>query len=350
MNKKQAALFATFFVSLALAACGGSSGGGNGGPFGGGDGDGGGGGGAAVPEVVMAPLGTAVKNVAIQPNTATQFSLTYTIPAALLSQPITAYKDFAVNLADTMPHVQITSAPVAENGEPSLFDPFQLMQRLAKLDLLGSVLGIEAAFAATPATVTVYISYAGDPDACANGTAVGSYNFDGDFDTQPTSNTAMATNTGVGAALHVVSTGSFEICLDISPLAIPMPAYVSVDEIALEAEACDLEPLPDGDILGDWTGLYSCDNVGEDNEVDQPIALTIVKNTDGSYTYVDDMGATYDGHFCGSAFRHVGGVPGNYTESGKLTITGPGTAVKESVWNSVPAGFSGGTCNDILSK
>ena len=298
----------------------------------------------------MASLGTSVKNVVIQPNTATQFSLTYTMPAALLSQPITAYKDFAVNLTDTMPHVQVTSAPVAQNGAPSLFDPYQIMQRLAKLDWLGSVLGIESAFAATPATVTVYISYAGDPDACENGTAVGSYNFDGDFDIQPTSDTAMATRVGIGAPLHVVSTGSFEICVDISPLAIPMPAYVTVDEIALEAATCDLDPLPDGDVLGDWTGLYSCDNVGEESEVDQPIVLTIFKNADGSFRYVDDGAATYDGHFCGSEFRHVGGVPGDYTESGKLTITGAGTAVKESVWNSVPAGFSGGTCNDILSK
>jgi len=349
MNKKQAALFAMFIVSLALAACGSSSEGFAGDPGGGGGGGGAGGGGGG-PELVMVSLGDDVKNVVIQPNTATQFSLTYTMPAALLSQPITAYKDFAVNLTDTMPHVQVTSAMVAENGEPSLFDPYQLLQRLAKLDLLGSILGIETAFAATPATVTVYISYAGDPDACADGTAVGSYNFDGDFDIQPTSDTAMATNVGIGAPLHVVSTGSFEICVDISPLAIPMPAYVTVDEIALEAATCDLDPLPDGDVLGDWTGLYSCDNVGAASEVDQPIMLTIIKNADGSFTYVDDGAATYDGHFCGSEFRHVGGVPGDYTESGKLTITGAGTAVKESVWNSVPAGFSGGTCNDILSK
>ncbi len=349
MNKKQAALFAMFFVPLALAACGGSSNG-NGGGLAGGGGGGAGGGGGTGPEVVMAPLGTAVKNVVIQPNTATQFSFTYTIPAALLSQPITAYKDFAVNLTDTMPHVQVTSAPVAANGEPSLFDPYLLMRRLAKLDLLGSVLGIEAAFAATPATVTIYVSYAGDPDACANGTALGSYNFDGDFDTQPTSSTGTATTEGMGAGRHVVATGSFEMCLDISPLAIPMVAYVTVDEIAIEAETCDLDPLPDGDVLGDWTGLYSCDNVGEPNEVDQPIMLTITKNADGSFSYVDDAAVTYDGYFCGSEFRHVGGLPGDYTESGKLTITGAGEAVKESVWNSDPAGFSGGTCSDVLSK
>lgn len=298
----------------------------------------------------MAPLGTAVKNVVIQPNTTTQFSFTYTIPAALLSQPITAYKNFAVNLTDTMPHVQVTSAPVADNGEPSLFDPYRLMQRLAKVDFLGSILGIKTAFAATPATVTVYVSYAGDPDACANGTALGSYNFDGDFDTQPTSDTTMATTDGMDAGRHVVSTGSFEMCLDISPLPIPMPAYVTVDEIAIEAETCDLDPLPDGDVLGDWSGLYSCENVGEPNEIDQPIALTIVKNTDGSFRYVDDGAAPYDGYFCGPEFRFVGGVPGEYTESGKLTITGAGVATKESVWNSVPAGFGGGTCNDRLNK
>jgi hypothetical protein len=347
MNKILATLLVLFFVSLALSACGGSSGG-NGGGLGGGGGAGGGGG--TPPEIVMVPLGTAVKNVTIQPNTATQFSFTYTIPTALLSQPITAYKDFAVNLADTMPHVQVTSAPVADNAEPSLFDPYQLLQRLARLDLPGSLLGIKSAFAATQATVTVYVSYAGDPDACANGTVLGSYNFDGDFDTQPTSDTAVATTEGMGAGLHVVSTGSFEMCLDISPLPIPMPAYVTVDEIAVEAATCDLDPLPDGDVLGDWSGTYSCDNVGAPDEVDLPISLTIIKNTDGSFRYVDDGAATYDGYFCGPEFRHVGGLPGDYTESGKLTITGAGTATKESVWNSIPAGFSGGTCSDSLTK
>ncbi len=303
-----------------------------------------------MPEAVMVPLGNDVKNVLVQPGVATQFSFTYTIPAALLSQPITAYKDFTVNLADTMPHVQVTSAPVAENGEPSFFDPYQLLQRLARADILGKVLGVQAAFAATPATVTVYVSYAGDPDACANGTALGSYNFDGDFDAQPTSDTAVATTDGMSSARHVVSTGSFEMCMEISPLAIPMPAYVSVAEIAIEAESCDLDPLPDADVLGDWSGLYSCTNVGEPNEVDERITLTIFKNSDGSFRYVDDGTGTYDGYFCGSEFRFVGGLAGDYTESGKFIITSQGVAMKESVWNSIPAGFSGGTCIDNLTK
>lgn len=342
MNTKSASVVTILGALVSLAACSSSTEGSNG--------PGGSGGGATPPEVVVVSLGTDVKNVEIQPNTATQLSFTHAIPAGLLNQPITAYKDFTVNLADTMPHVQITSSPVADNAEPGLFDPYQLLQRLAKLDLVGNMLGVKSAFAAAPGTVTVYVSYAGDPDACANGTALGSYNFDGDIDTQPTSETAVATTDGMSAGVHIVTTGSFELCLDISPLSLPTPAYVTVDEIALEAESCDLDPLPDGDVLGDWSGYYSCTDVGGIGAMDVPITLTISRNSDGSYSYVDDGGATYDGHFCGSEFRHVGGFSADYTESGKLTITGTGTAVKESVWNSIPAGMGGGTCEDTLTK
>lgn len=352
MNKKQASAISILGIILALAGCGGSSGGDGGGLGGGtGGGTGGGGtGGGATSDVVMVSLGDSVKNVLVEPGVATQFSFTYTMPSALLSEPITSYKDFTVNLADTMQHVQVTSSAVADNDEPGLFDPYQILQRLAKIDFLGTVLGIEAAVAATGATVTVYVSYPGDPDACTKGSVLGSYNFDGDFDTQPTSSTAIATTDGMGPGRHVVAMGSFEMCLDISPLAIPMPAYVTVDEIAIEAEFCDLDALPDADILGSWSGLYSCSNVGEPDEVDAPIQLTILKNSDGSYSYVDDGAATYDGYFCGSEFRLVGGVPGSYTESGKFTILSAGIASKESVWNSIPAGFSGGTCIDDLAK
>ena len=334
---------AVFGTLLSLAACGGSSNGGVGS-------GGGSGGTGTAPEVVMVQLGTSVKNIEIQSGVATQFSFTYDMPAGLLSQPITAYQDFTVNLAETMPHVQITSSAVADNAEPSPFDPYQLLQRLAKLDFLGKIVGIESAFAATPATATVYVSYAGDPDACGNGTELGSYNFDGDFDTQPTSDTDVATTEGMSAARHVVSTGSFEMCVEISPLVIPMPAYVTVDEIAIEAQACVKDPLVDADVIGRWTGFYSCTNVGEPDETDQRITLTITKITDGSFNYTDDDGASYDGYFCGSEFRFVGGVASDYTESGKFVISTPGVATKESVWNSVPAGFSGGTCMDDLTK
>lgn len=301
-------------------------------------------------ETVTVSLGSDVRNVEIPPNVATRFSFTYIQPAGLLSEPITAYKDFAVNLADTMPYVQITSAPIADNGTPALFDPYRLLQRLAQSDLPGKVLGIESALAATTATVTVYVSYAGDPEACTNGTVLGSYNFTGDFDAETTSDTAVATTAGMSAGLHVASTGSFEICLEISPLMIPVPAYVSVDEVVVEAETCDLDPLPDGDVLGNWSGLYTCTNVGWPDEVDQPIVLTISRNADGSFQYTDDGGATYNGHFCGPEFRFVGGLPGSYTESGKFIISKPGVATKESAWHSEPAGYSGGTCIDNLVK
>jgi hypothetical protein len=36
-------------------------------------------------------------------------------------------------------------------------------------------------------------------------------------------------------------------------------------------------------------------------------ALSIGKNADGTYTYTDDGGAVYNGHFCGDYFRFRGG-------------------------------------------
>ena len=109
MNKKTVSKMAVFGTLLSLAACGGSSNGGVGS-------GGGSGGTGTAPEVVMVQLGTSVKNIEIQSGVATQFSFTYDMPAGLLSQPITAYQDFTVNLAETMPHVQITSSAVADNA------------------------------------------------------------------------------------------------------------------------------------------------------------------------------------------------------------------------------------------
>lgn len=356
----QSAFLALSF--LVLAACG-SSGGGGGGNGGGGAGGGGAGGGAggggagggggttpAAVEEVVVDLGTAIENVVIQPNTTTQFSFTYTIPPALLTEPLTAYKSYGVDLADSMEDVQVTSTMVVDNEEPAFFDPYRLILALARSDLIGKIIGVEAAWATTPGSATVFISYPGDVNVCNTGTAIGTYNFDGDFDTVPTTSETVVDATSVGPAMHVVNTGAFEMCVEVSPLAIPMPAYLTVDEIELELETCDLDPPADEDVIGDWEGTYSCTNIGAPDNIEEDILLTISKNPDGSYRYVDDGGATYDGHFCGSVFRFTGGVPGDYTESGMFTITEPGSANKESVWNSDPAGFGGGTCLDDLQK
>ena len=90
MNTKFVICVVSIGACLALAGCGGSSGGGGGGvnqqppP----------GGGPAAPEAVTVDLGDAVKNVLIQPNTATQFTVTYTMPADLFNEPYTSYGGF----------------------------------------------------------------------------------------------------------------------------------------------------------------------------------------------------------------------------------------------------------------
>jgi len=144
----------------------------------------------------------------IKPNVPTQFSFTYTIPVGLLSEPFTAYDGFAVNLANTMQNVQVTSAPVASNGQVSAFDPWHLLNRLAKSDLIGRVFGIESALAAVNASVTVFVSFPGDPDVCNSPTQLGPYFFSGDVDMQPTSDAPTATVADAAAGINIVTAGS----------------------------------------------------------------------------------------------------------------------------------------------
>lgn len=337
-------------TALALAGCSSSSGGG------GGDNDpppddgGGGGGGAAGPEAVTVLLGDSVKNVLIQPGTPTQFSFTYTMPDGLFSEPYTSYGGFTMKLAETMPAVQVTSTTVARNGESSAFDPWAIAGRIVKSDLFGRLIGIERLLAAANATVTGYVSYPGDPDVCNTGAVIGPYTFTGDVDNPWTSDSDSESVSGASPRIHIVKTGSFEVCIAISALSIPADAYLTVDSFQVEAAPCE-DPAPaDSAVLGSWTGTYSCDNYGAGNDVDIPITLNIEKNGDGSYSYTDDGGASYTGHFCGMKFRFNGGLSESYTESGTFWLTGSGTAMKESTWNSVPLGFSGGDCVDNLTK
>lgn len=333
--------FAVIVATLALGACGGSSGGGSiisAPPPGGG---------SPTPTVdaVSVSLGTSVRNVPIQSGVPTEFSFTYSVPPGLLPASITSYESFAVDLADTMQHVSITSSPVA-----GIFDPMRLVNLVAHSRWFSKLLGIGDVMAAVNASVTVRVSYPGDPNVCSSNTVLGPFDFTGDVGMEPTSDTATATATGASPDIHVVTAGSFELCVSIAPLTIPADAYLTVDRIEVEATVCDETPPTDASAVGVWSGTYSCSNFGTGNDTNQPISLTISRNTDGTYTYIDDGGATYRGHFCGSTFRFNGGLSGAYTESGYLTLDGSGGATKHSTWNSIPAGFSGGSCTDALTK
>jgi hypothetical protein len=345
MNTKYAFSVVSIYVYLALAGCGGSSGGGGGvnqqpPP----------GGGPAAPEAVTVDLGDAVKNVVIQPNTATQFTVTYTMPADLFSEPYTSYGGFRMKLTETMGNVRLTSAMVADNGDPVGFDPWRLVMSVLNSDLFGRLVGIERVLAAVNISVTAFVSYPDDPEVCSTGLRIGPYTFAGDVDSPVTSDSDSERVQGETPRIHVVKSGSFEVCIVINPLLIPMDAYLTVDALQVEALPCE-EPAPaDNDVLGSWSGRYTCTNYGIGSDVDLPITLSIGKNPDGSYTYTDDSGANYNGHFCGDKFRYRGGVSANYTESGTFWLTGAGTAMKESNWNSIPVGLSGGDCIDDLTK
>jgi hypothetical protein len=343
MIRNQAPSLSILCVSLTLISCGGSSGGGDqvGAP---------GGGGTAVPEAVTVDLGTTVKNVLIQSDTPTQFAFTYTMPDDLFSQPYTSYGGFRIKFTETMGHVWVTSTMVAENGDASGLDPWRVVKWVVSSDLFGRLIGIERVLAAVDTTVTAFVSYPGDPEVCSTGLRIGPYTFSGDVDSPWTSASDSERVQGESPRIHVIKSGSFEVCIVVSAPNLPMDAYVTVDALQVEALPCE-DPAPaDTNVLGSWSGTYTCTNYGIPSNIDLPITLSIAKNNDGSYTYADDSGASYDGHFCGDYFRYRGGVSADYTESGTFWLTGTGTAMKESNWNSIPVGLSGGDCVDNLTK
>ena len=143
MNKNRTLRVLVLCVFTALAGCGGSSGGGTQqAPVGGGT--------SPpppppppppAPEAVTVELGAETKNVLIQPNVATQVSFTYTMPDDLFSQPYTSYGGFRMKFLETMGNVQLTSSPVADNGQPDGFGPWRFVKSLFDADLFGRLIG-----------------------------------------------------------------------------------------------------------------------------------------------------------------------------------------------------------------
>jgi hypothetical protein len=110
-------------------------------------------------------------------------------------------------------------------------------------------------------------------------------------------------------------------------------AYLTVAGVEIDLEDCDAPTVNIADTS--WSGTYSCDNfgVGDDSGT---VDLTITQNPNGSYRYIDDGGAQYDGYLCGDKFKFNGGLSGSYTESGTLVFDSATTPTKTSVWNSTP--------------
>lgn len=275
-----------------------------------------------------ASLGASVKNVVLANGVQSEIKFTFTVPG-----DISAKGDATVNVTESLKNITLSSSPITKNSN-----------RFETLRLLAYSL-VKEAFAATTSTtqITAFVSYPGDPDVCSSSYRFGPYSITGMIGEALSSDTASINLTG--PVVDIVNAGSFEICVVTIP---PIDAYLTVTGVAVDFEPC---AAPTVDVIGDWTGTFSCTNfgVGIPDAVDELIDLTITLNADGSYHYEDEI-AKYDGHLCGDKFRFTGGVAGDFTESGALLFSSSTSATKTSTWNSIPSGTSGGTCSDTLQK
>jgi len=300
-------------VPVALAGC--SSGGG------------GGSGGSASGNTVTktADLGSTIRNVPLTSGVPAQIVFTYTIPG-----DISARGDFTGNLTETLANMSLTASPVVQNEHR-----FETLWMLAKFL-------IKDAFAAVEATVTIHISYAGDSNVCSSSKMFGPFSVSGAIGESLSSTTTSVSPTQ--PSIDIINAGSFEVCIVTTP---PIDAYLTINSIAVDFEPCD---APTVDVAGsNWSGTYQCDNFGIGND-SGTVSMSVTQNPDGSYHYVDEGGAEYNGHLCGNTFKFNGGIPGSYTESGTFSFTSDNTATKSSHWDSIPAGISGGDCSDVLGR
>jgi hypothetical protein len=273
----------------------------------------------------LASLDSSVKNVPLLTGVPTEIKFTYTIPG-----DITAKGNFFIDVTRTLDTIRLSSSPVASNTS-----------RFETLRLLAHAL-VKAAFAATESTaqITAYISYAGDPNVCSSPYRFGPYSISGLIDSALSSDTTSVTPTQ--PSIDISNAGSFEVCVVTIP---PIDAYLTVTGVFVDFEPCT---EPSVDISGDWSGTYQCNNFGVGNE-DSTVSLTVTRNNDGSYQYIDDGGAIYSGHLCGDTFKFNGGLTGEYTESGTMIVDG-NSATKTSNWLSVSDNTVGGSCSDALQK
>ncbi|UCB54682.1 MAG: hypothetical protein JSW45_12215 [Thiotrichales bacterium] len=278
----------------------------------------------ATTPTATASLGAAVKNVQLTQNTPTEIKFTYTIPGDIHSKG-----DYSVNLEKTLENIVLSATPVASRGS-----------HLETLRLLAYAL-IKEAFAAETAEISAYISHAGDPNVCNSPYVFGPYSITGAIGQALTSTTGSVTPSQ--AAVDIVNAGSFEICVKTTP---PITAFLTVTGVAMDIEDC---APPTVDIVGTWTGTFTCDNVGFPDTPLTDISLDITRNPDGSYHYTDGV-ADYDGQLCGNKFKFNGGAAGDYNESGSLIVTG-NSGTKTSNWQDVVSPFSiYGRCVDDLTK
>lgn len=274
----------------------------------------------------LASLDNNVKNVPLATGVPTEIKFTYTMPG-----DITTKGDYSINLTRTLENTTLSSSPVAQNS--SRFETLRLLAYALVKDALAA--------STSTATITAYISYAGDPEVCSSPYRFGPYSITGMIDSALSSESTSVTPDA--AVIDIFNAGSFEVCMVTVP---PIDAFLTVRGVAVDFEPC---AEPSADIVGDWEGTYQCTNFGVgDDPAGSFVSLTVTKNSDGSYQYVDDGGAVYNGHLCGNKFKFNGGLVDAYTESGTMIVDGS-NATKTSNWLSISK-ISGGSCSDVLQK
>lgn len=278
-------------------------------------------------EQVELSLDENLENVKLEAGKEKQIRFTYEIPGS-----ITGQGSFRVDLARTLEYASLSATPSPR--ETSLGETLLMLAKVL----------IKDALAADTAQVTAFISFAGDPDVCSSSTRFGPYDIAGAIGMALTSPTQSVEPTQ--RSIDIMNSGSIEVCLVTTP---PIDAFASVTAIAGEVEPCEEPSIEIADST--WSGTYQCDNFGTpSNPPGSPISLSITRNANGSYTYIDDGGAVYKGHLCGNRLRFNGGIPASYTESGTLIFTSENKATKTSVWNGIPTGTEGGDCRDKLTR
>ena len=287
----------------------------------------GGGGGTSTAGVASetVPLGSNIKNVVLAKGVKTEIKFTFSNPG-----DITSRGDASINVTETLKNVTLSSSPTAKSG------------KFETLRLLAFAL-VKEALAAAPETaeVTAHFSFKGDPDVCSSPHSLGPYSVTGSVGSALTSDTSSVPLTQ--PIEDIVNAGAFDMCVVTTP---PVDAYLTVASIAVDFEDC---AKPTVNIVGTWEGTYQCNDTGDGTSEWLPISLVITKNKDGSYHYEDGV-AAYDGNLCGNKFKHKGGLPGSYTESGTFVFTSSTEATKSSTWFSATEPGVYGTCKDKLTK
>lgn len=272
-----------------------------------------------------APLDDDFKNFPLNEGENQEFVFTYT-----LSNDLSEKARLRLNLSETLANTYLSAGPTA--SAPGKFEEIKMLAYLL----------IKDAFADESAHVRTHISYAGDPDVCDSPFVYGPYTIGGTVGSALNSSTASVS--ADQASRNIINAGSFEMCVKATP---PIDAFLTVSGVVVDYDDCEPSEL---NIVGEWAGYYECTDFDEAPDMQTiPISMTITKNQDGSYRYVDDTKSAYEGHLCENKFRYKGGEEGISRESGTMVFKNSMSATKTSIYNSLTQSIRL-RCSDTLHK